>query len=216
METKQFPLAEFKVINSADEPGTFEALVAVFGNVDHGGDRIKRGAFKRTLEERGLPPIVWSHNWETPPIGTTLEAVENNDGLRIKGRLFVGEGEDAPVARAVYTAMKAKDGQGRPTLREFSFGYQAMKSTLVEEDGEQVRELEDIELFEAGPTLVGMNDSTRHLGIKTFAHLLSDELGQQASQRVQHGKQSPNPSGEEADARTALSPRIPFHLPVRS
>jgi HK97 family phage prohead protease len=175
VEHKSFGVSEFKVIKDADEPGTFEALVSVFGNVDMGGDRVKKGAFKRTLEERGLPPIVWSHMWDVPPIGAVLDAAENNQGLRIKGRLFVGEDEDHSVARQVHTAMKAQDGRGMSPLREFSFGYQVQKSSTEEKDGDEIRVLEDVDLFEVGPTLVGMNPDTQLLGVKDLRALLKQD-----------------------------------------
>lgn len=166
MEHKSFPVTDLKAIGGSDEPGTFEAIVAVFGNVDTGGDRLERGAFKRTLKERGLPPIVWSHNWDVPPIGVVSEAVENNEGLRIKGRLFVGEDEDSPLARQVYTAMKATDGNGKAPLREFSFGYAAKEYAMEGEDEQKIRVLKDVELFEVGPTLIGMNPATRLMAVK--------------------------------------------------
>lgn len=166
MEHKSFGLSELKAIADGDEAGTFEAVVAVFGNVDRGGDRIVKGAFSRTLEERGLPPIVWSHEWGVPPIGVVKEATETDEGLLIKGRLFVGDDEDHPMARQVYTAMRAQDGKGKAPLREFSFGYEVHSSEEITEDGEEIRVLKDLELFEVGPTLVGMNPETRLLAVK--------------------------------------------------
>jgi uncharacterized protein len=162
-EHKAFGVVEFKTDD--DEPGTFEAIVAVFGNVDRGGDVLEPGAFKKTLGRsgRGLPPVVWSHNWDEPPIGVTLEAEEVEKGLRIKGRLFVEEND---LARKVYAAMKARGGDGRPPLREFSFGYSAVKAKFVETDEQIVRHLKEVELFEVGPTLVGMNPATELLGVK--------------------------------------------------
>lgn len=171
MEHSSFKVTDFKAMTDGDTPGTFEALVAVFNNVDRGGDRILPGAFKRTLKD-GLPPIVWSHNWDVPPIGVVTEASETGDGLLVKGRLFVAEGEDSPVARQVYTAMKAVDGQGRAPLREFSFGYEVRDAASVTEDGEDIRELKDLELFEVGPTLVGMNPATQLLGVKDVREAL--------------------------------------------
>ena len=199
METKSFPLTEVKAVEDADQPGTFEAVVAVFGNVDRGGDRIVKGAFARTLSEKGLPPIVWSHNWDVPPIGTTLSASETDEGLHLKGRLFVNEaaGEDSPVARQVWTAMKAQDGNGASPLKEFSFGYETRDSADVTEDGKDIRDLKDIELFEAGPTLVGMNPATRLLGVKAL-HAAAQELEQTKSAEEQDPSAKDNPDPNDA------------------
>lgn len=170
-EHKTLGVLELRAAGDDIGPGEFKALVAVFGNIDSYGDRIMPGAFTRTLkpppEGRGLPPIVWAHGWDIPPIGTTLAATETDRGLEIHGRLLVGDGEDHPTARAVYAAMRAQGGDGRPPLREFSFGFETRASRMVTEtkdgaDGEmEVRELLDIELFEAGPVLVGANPATQ-------------------------------------------------------
>lgn len=166
MEHKAFPITDIKAPQDG-QPGEFTALVAVFGNVDQGGDRIEPGAFARTLKERGLPPIVWSHEWDTPPIGVCTSAQETPEGLVLNGRLFVSDGEDHAVARQVYTAMKAADGNGQSPLREFSFGYSAKDYRYeAQDDGKEIRILTDVELYEAGPTLVGMNPATRLIGVK--------------------------------------------------
>ena len=52
----------------ADESGTFTALASVFGNVDLVGDRMMKGAFRKTLDqwrESGDPIPVDPQ----PPVG---------------------------------------------------------------------------------------------------------------------------------------------------
>ena len=162
---------ELKAVgDSAKNAGEFEAIVAVFDNVDDGGDRIHKGAFADAMKE-GYPPIVWSHEWGTVPIGVVQDMKETNTGLFVKGRLFVGEGEDHPLARQVYTAMKSEGGDGRPALREFSFGYRAGEVSYPEgEEKAAPHHYRDIHtiarLFEVGPTLVGMNPKTELLSVK--------------------------------------------------
>ncbi len=168
MEIKSFGLSEVKTIDNG-QPGSFEAVVAVFGNVDDGGDRMVKGAFSRTLAENGMPPVVWSHEWQVPPIGTITDAKETDEGLHVKGRLFVGADEDHAVAKQVHAAMKAG------ALKEFSFGYATKGSNDVEEDGKSIRELTDVDLFEVGPTLKGMNPATRLVGVKALErHVLGE------------------------------------------
>lgn len=167
MELKRFAVSEIKALpDGTGQPGEFEAMVSVFGNVDSVGDIVEKGAFSESLS-KGLPPIVWSHQWDVPPIGTTMSATETDQGLVIKGRLFVGDGEDSPMARAVYTAMKAKDGRGEPTLKEFSFGFCVTDAEYKTVDGEEIRSLKGIDLFEAGPCLKGVNPATQLLAVKS-------------------------------------------------
>lgn len=161
MQHASFSLGEFKALSGKDEPGTFEALVSVFGNVDYGGDRVQRGAFKRTLAEWAAKgrsiPVLWSHDSETVPIGVVGKASESNNGLRVKATLFV---EDNPLARSVYAAMKGG------ALQEFSFGYGVKDSKDTVEGGQQVRILKDLDLFEVSPVFRGMNPATSLLAVK--------------------------------------------------
>lgn len=164
MEHKSVSLGEFKALGDSDEPGTFEAVAAVFGNVDAGGDRIQKGAFKRTLSEwraKGRSvPVLWSHDADSVPIGVIKEASETSEGLHVKAQLLV---DDHPQARAVYAAMKAG------ALHEFSFGYGARDFANVVERGRKIRVLKDLDLAEISPVFRGMNPATRLMGVKSAA-----------------------------------------------
>lgn len=194
------PALGFKALGSGDEPGTFEAIVAVFGNVDSHGDVIRLGAFEKTLVDDGLPPIVWTHDWYTPPIGASLDVKEldldalrdagyslDDDGIEgglyAKGRLLVADDEEHAIARQVWAAMKATGGDGRPPLREWSFGYRTRKSQWIEVDpdtlppelawtGGELRELLELRLDELGPTLKGSNPVTETVAVKSAVKTL--------------------------------------------
>ena len=183
LEHKSFGVAELKATGPASS-GAFEAIVSVFGNVDKGGDRVLPGFFADTLkappEGRGFPPVVWTHLWGVVPIGSTQKAEEVQgyttakgetvDGLYIAGDLFVDEHQ---TAKEVYTAMSRKNGDGLPVLRDWSFGYSATEFTTKDDDGFEpvstghVRDLIKGELYEVGPTLVGMNEQASTVGVKS-------------------------------------------------
>lgn len=160
---KSFP-ARFKAIDEAQ--GTFEALVAVFGNVDRGGDRILPGAFAATLETwkaSGDPiPVIFSHQWENldAHIGRVLEASEAADGLYVKAQLDL----DEPFAAKVWRKMKAR------TLKEFSFAYDIVESVSVGRSEaaapNHYQDLVALDLLEVGPCLVGMNPETQLITVK--------------------------------------------------
>ena len=161
MKYKSFPLVSFKSVT--DEPeGTFEAIVAVFNNVDRVGDKILPGAFKDSLaewEKKGRPiPVIFSHQWENldAHIGQVLESKEVEQGLYVKAKLDM----DEDFASRVWKKMK----QG--TLAEFSFAYDVQDSAQVKESGEYINELRRLDLLEVGPCLVGMNPETELLGVK--------------------------------------------------
>jgi HK97 family phage prohead protease len=162
MEHKQrsFAVTGFKALD--DQQGIFEAIVAVFGNVDRAGDKIIPGAFKDTLEAwkaKGRPiPVIFSHEWENldAHIGEVLEAKEVEQGLYVRGQLDMEE----DFARRVYKRMK------RGTLAEFSFAYDVVDAVQAKAGGEYVNELRKLDLLEVGPCLVGMNPDTQLLGVK--------------------------------------------------
>lgn len=161
-EVKTFS-ADIKAIGGtkAQPSGVFEALVAVFGNVDYGADRTMPGAFAASLAEweaKGDPiPVIWSHEWDDPTshIGVVTEAKETPEGLLVRAELDV---KNNP--KAAYIARLLADRR----VTQFSFGYVAKEWDFVQDpDYGQVRELKVIDLFEVGPTLRGMNPATQLL-----------------------------------------------------
>lgn len=160
MKHKAFQLHSFKALD--DAKGIFEAIVAVFGNVDRAGDKILPGAFQDTLadwEAKGRPiPVIFSHQWENldAHIGEVIDAKEVEEGLYIKGQLDMEE----DFASRVWKKMKAG------TLAEFSFAYDVVDAAQVKEDGNWIQELRKLDLLEVGPCLVGMNPETQLLGVK--------------------------------------------------
>jgi HK97 family phage prohead protease len=147
---------------SDQRTGEFEAIVSVFGNVDHGGDRVMPGAFTNTLAEwraSGAPiPVIWNHDWNNPlaHIGKAdpEQARETDDGLLVRGQLDMHDS----YAAKVYDLLAER------RVKEFSFGYQVRDSE--QKDG--ATNLTDLELFEVGPTLKGMNPATQLLAVKSF------------------------------------------------
>ncbi len=147
-------------VKAADTPGRFTAVVSVFGNVDSYGDIVARGAFARTLEERGLPPVCWMHHMGIPPIGVAVSADETDEGLEVTADLFIDDDAAHDVARQVWTSLK------RGAIREFSFGFRVIEAHMETIDGEDVRVLTDVDLFEVSPVWVGANPATRLVAVK--------------------------------------------------
>lgn len=151
--------AELKATGSK---GEFTATFSVFDNLDYQGDVVRKGAFGPAHENDPEPAVVYSHRWDIPPIGATLEWAETAKGAKGTGQLFVDEHE---VAKQTYAAMKAG------ALKEFSFAYDVAEGGYVlreAEDDEKsprwddmVRELTSLErVFEWGPTIAGANPET--------------------------------------------------------
>lgn len=148
---------EWKADADAD---TLIGYAAVFGNIDSGGDRIKKGAFAKTIQERvaaGLVPLLDSHTWDAAhTIGTVVSAQEDDDGLLIRARLST-----APSVQD----LKAKLVDG--TIRKMSIGYVPVKESWEKlADGRVVRNLEEIKLLEVSVVPLAMNEATRIVAVK--------------------------------------------------
>lgn len=215
---KRLPTLYTKALTAADVPGTFEAIVATFGNEDPVNDVVMPGSFLDTIKA-GLAPVVWSHDWLQPPIGVTLEMDELTlaqlkallpggvpddvtGALYAKARLLidVAAGEDVPLARAIYAAMLSKGGDGRPALGEFSWGGDVLVEKIVKRDDTPWPQfqLEQIDLCEWGPCLKGMNPETALLATKAAVAPVDPETARRTLAR-----------GYKAttEAADALSPR---------
>lgn len=177
MKYKSFQLAQFKAL--AEGQGQFEAIVAVFNNVDRAGERILPGAFTQSLanwRKSGDPiPVLFSHEWANldAHIGVVLEAKElfpgapelSADlsalgGLYIKAKLDIEE----PSAKRVWQLMSQR------RLKSLSFSYDVVASREVGEQGKAAPnhwlDLVTLDLLEVGPCLVGMNPDTALIGVK--------------------------------------------------
>ncbi len=139
-------------VKSFDESGTFEGKLAVYGNVDLGGDLIEPGAFTKTLQEKGgRVPLLWDHNLGLP-IGS-LELTDTPGALMAKGSLMIN---DIPKAREVYALMKAGIVSG------LSIGYRAIKAQGVG----AVRHLREVRLYEGSLTVIPLNSEAMVTALK--------------------------------------------------
>lgn len=152
------------------DDGVFEAIVATY-DLDSVGDRIVPGAFKDTLAEwakSGDPiPVLWSHMSHDPDyhIGYVEDAKEVDEGLWIRARLDL----DEPKAAKIYKLLKGR------RVTKFSFAYDIEDGELVDDaKSGEVLELRKLRLFEVGPTLVGANQATALLDIKSARVIRAD------------------------------------------
>lgn len=196
-EHKAFPLAHFKAAPAdTAEPGTFEAIVSVFGNVDHVGDRVMPGAFEKTLAEwkaSGDPvPVIWSHEWKDPTshIGQVLDAEERPAGLWVKAKIDL----DQPKAAHIYRLLLER------RVKEMSFAYDVRDQAPADDDP-AVNELKELGLIEVGPTLKGANPATQLLAVK-HQLLSGDEAASLFDEKADELEQERAPEPEPADDET--------------
>jgi len=143
-ETKFAPLA---LTATPDRHGRVEGYAALFGEPDRGGDIVAPGAFAETLRARTTSvKFLWQHD-PAQPIGIWDSIVEDQRGLRVRGRLLttLKQGEEA----ATLLAAGALDG--------LSIGFR----TVTAERAGPHRRLTRIDLWEISLVTFPMADSAR-------------------------------------------------------
>ena len=151
----------FDVKESGEPPGTFEGYASVFGVLDHGGDIVKRGAFKRSLRElkdRGKKLKMFYRHSE--PIGVFDEVKEDARGLFVSGRPLV---EDVTQAREAAALVRAG------AIDMLSIGF-ITREAKPDKDGHRI--LLDVDLVEASIVPLGMNQEAFITAVKSADELL--------------------------------------------
>lgn len=152
-------LAEAKIKTDADDldPGEFWAYASVFGNVDSGGDVVEPGAFADTLAAWAAKgdriPLVWAHGTDPASyLGYVLEAVEDDNGLRVKGHID----PDTPHGKTVHRMVTDR------AVNQLSFAYTVRDA---EPRGNHVA-LKALDLHEVTLCYRGANDQTGVIAVK--------------------------------------------------
>jgi len=148
----------FRVMELKDDGGeaSFTGLGSVFGNVDTGGDIVKKGAFKASLKERWPKLLLHHGHGETgmTPVGKYDHVKETADGLEVAGKLFL----ETDAVRLAYRAMKEQQMDG------LSIGY--VPKVWEWDDKQGVRILKEVELHEVSLVTFPMNESARIQTVK--------------------------------------------------
>ena len=161
----------FEAYTKAIDDRTVTGIAALFGNVDVVGDRIFKGAFKKTIQEN-LARVrhLWMHDEWSPPTAAikSLNEVGRGglpDDLKAKHPEVTGGLEvereylQTPRGDEILAGIKAG------ALNQMSFGYTPVKFDFEElEDGDSkgflVRNLREIRLWDISDVNWGANELT--------------------------------------------------------
>lgn len=147
-------------VKAAHDDGRIEGYGSVFGNVDHGFDRVERGAFNEWLKSDfdGELPMLWQHSHDEP-IGVWDEVSENRKGLYMSGQLNLSQDSGAAD---VPMAWKARALARQGAIKGLSIGYYPIDYSFEDD----VRVLEKIALAETSMVTFPMNPLARVTGVK--------------------------------------------------
>jgi len=160
IEYKQIPFECKKITDEGD----FEGYLAVFGNVDAGGDKIHKGAFKKTLREKKKFPFLSQHDrWS--PIGS-FTGKEDDFGLFISGKLNLMTTQTGipkiPKAHEAHALMINDDING------LSIGYDTVKYDDESDGKVRIRNLRELRLWEGSMVTFPMNEAATVTDVKTM------------------------------------------------
>lgn len=149
-------------ITNVDMTGrTVEGYGAAFGNVDAYGDVIHKGAFTKTISERGQKvKFLYQHDTEMV-LGRIVELREDDRGLFVKAIV-----SDTQLGRDVLALLK--DG----ALDGLSIGYDVIKGGLdytENKDGSVTRNLREIRLWEISLVTFPANEAATVVALKAAA-----------------------------------------------
>lgn len=174
IEHKAFASLETKVVDQAE--GIVEALVAVTGNLDQGGDIIQPGAF--TFKRN--PKVVWSHD-----LGTLVAKVTAREELKPNDPRLPADLKAAGHGALKFTMQfDLEDDESKRAFRKvvfhddlgWSIGY-TVPAGGSKKLPNGTRELKTVEVWEASPVTFGMNEAARTLSSKSAASRVVDDLG---------------------------------------
>lgn len=151
MNTKSASRVEVKDADSGEVTVVFSTL----GVIDSDGDVTTKGAFTT-----GAPIVISSYghtSWQGAlPVGKgTIREV--GDEAVMEGQFFL----DTQVGRDTFTVVKEIGA-----LQEWSYGYDPVKYSFGEHDGQRVRFLEELKVHEVCPVLKGAGVGTRLISAK--------------------------------------------------
>jgi HK97 family phage prohead protease len=184
-ERKEFraPIA----LKEADgQEGTFEAVFATFNVVDRDGDVTKPGAFRDGQKVR---ISAWGHNWGVLPVGKGVIHADDEKAW-VDGGFFLNTEGGLDTYRTV---------KGLEELQEWSYGFDILNSSEGEFDGERVRYLESLDVYEVSPVMLGAGIGTRTTGIKGATEGADGADADDDADGSEGEAGDGNPSGGEAE-----------------
>jgi hypothetical protein len=120
-------------IKALDEDGRFEGVASVYGNIDSYRDVVEKGAFAKTITERGSRVPILAEHKDTIGSGDVFDAGTH---LGVRGRILM------TVQKGREYVELAKAG----VVRGLSIGYRTIKEEF--DATRKVRRLLEVKLYE--------------------------------------------------------------------
>ncbi len=136
-----------------------EGYAAIKNNIDSSKERIKDGAFSKTIRERFPKKLIKMFWWHREPMGLPIHIEEDSKGL-----YTVSQVSKTPSNEERLVLMK--DG----VVDRMSIGYDVIKDNA---DGD-IRDLLELKLYEYSPVPIAANEETYIIDVKDLDGVLTN------------------------------------------
>ncbi len=171
MKNDEYKKIQVEFKEGEDQKGQVKAVFSLFNDIDSDGDVVLPQAIKSGFDQESeTVPMVWAHQWDKP-IGKG-RIVKDDEKAVFDGEFFM----DTESGEEAYKLVK-----NMGNLQQWSFGFRVNDSEFgkFKKDGKdetEVRYLKDLSVYEVSPVLVGANQETFTMAIKSQAEEV-DEKG---------------------------------------
>ena len=139
--------------------GMIEGLASTYGNTDLGGDIVRKGAFRQTLNHKsGKVLLLFDHGYKTKDIAGVAYLTDSDKGLMLRGEMPLVD----PEVKSQYEKLKFVLDRGVPM--GLSIGYNTKAKNMLA-DGR--RELLEVSLEEVSITPFPMNTEAQITNAKS-------------------------------------------------
>jgi len=151
MDKKVYTAAGLELKQEGDQ-GLVTAVFATLNVIDEDGDVTLPGAFG----EQSVKLASWGHGWGELPVGRG-RIFEEDEKAVFDGRFFL----DTMAGQEHFTTVK-----NLAELQEWSYGFKILERAEGEFNGQQVRFLKRMKVWEVSPVMVGAGVDTMTIAIK--------------------------------------------------
>jgi|GEM_PF-731250 len=162
-------------LKALDDAGHGLARIARLSAIDSDGDTYAPGAFG-AKEAAQWAAILPGHDWKALPLGKARVYEEGDEAL---AELHLNLASQA--GRDWHAALKfdlegccGSDAGAAPSIQEWSYGFHILDSAKEQRDGETVRVLKRLKVYEVSPVVMGAGVGTGTLAMKSRA--FADQL----------------------------------------
>ena len=201
-EDKEIKNIEFELKTDGESKGQVKAVFSVFNNLDSDGDVVLPDAIRSGFKS-GDVRMVWSHKWDMPIGKGTIK--KDKDKAYFDGSFFM----DTESGKEAYNLVK-----NMGDLQQWSFGFKVNDSEYGKwkksaDEEVDVRYLKNLSVYEVSPVLVGANQDTFTMAIKSGENseviIMEEEVEVIEEEKAKLGKDIFDNPGEAMNRAKELS-----------